>query len=116
MSELNGVWATDVLGIEGWERTGITFLQDGHVHGGSADFYHFGNYSVDDRKVKISLNLKSHSGRKQVYGKKRKEFAIKMKGKRNGDVIEGKASLLDPGSYDIAYIFRLIRLCAFRED
>ena len=66
MSELNGVWATDVLGIEGWERTGITFLQDGQVHGGSADFYHFGHYTVDGQKVKITLHLKSHSGRKQV--------------------------------------------------
>lgn len=110
MTELNGVWATDVLGIEGWERTGITFLEKGSVHGGSADFYHHGTYSVEGETVKMTLHMKLHGKQKNVYGKKRKKFSIKMKGKLKGDEIEGKASLMDPGSYDIAYNFRLSRL------
>ena len=110
MTELNGVWATDVLGIDGWERTGITFLQDGRAHGGSADFYHYGTYSLDGNKVKMTLHLKSHSKKKQVYGRKMKDFTIKMKGARDGDEIEGRATLKDPGDYDIAYNFRLVRL------
>ena len=110
MAELNGVWATDILGIAGWERTGITFLEDGSVHGGSADFYHHGSYSIEGEKVKMTLHLKSHGKHISVYGKKRKKFTVKMKGKRDGDVVEGKANLVDPGSYDVAYNFRLTRL------
>ena len=110
MTGLNGVWATDVLGIDGWERTGITFLKDGNAHGGSADFFHHGSYSVEGQKVKMTLHLQAHGKIKQVYGKKRKNFTSKVKGTWKNEKIEGKARLLDSGSYDIAYNFRLTRL------
>jgi hypothetical protein len=108
--QIDGVWATDILGYLGWERTGITFLDDGKIHGGSAEFYHHGKYLVDGENVKMTLHLTSHGNRKHAYGKKRNNFTIRMKGKWNGEKIEGKAMLVGAKSDDVEYNFRLVRL------
>ncbi len=108
--QIDGVWATEVLGYLGWERTGITFLDDGKMRGGSADIFHHGNYVVDGQKVKMTLHLASHGKRKRAYGEKRDKFTIRMKGKWDGEQIEGKAMLVGASSQDVTYKFRLVRL------
>ena len=108
--QLDGVWATEVLGYLGWERTGITFLDDGKIRGGSSEFYHYGTYVADGQKVDMTIHLRSHGKFRQVSGEKRKKFTIRMNGKSNGEVIEGKAVLVDARSDDVPYKFRLVKL------
>lgn len=108
--QIDGVWATEVLGYLGWERIGITFLDNGDVRGGSADFYHHGSYVIDGKNVKMTLHLTSHGKRKQAYGKKRNKFTIRLKGKRDGEEIKGNATFVGARSDDIPTSFRLVRL------
>jgi len=107
---LDGVWATELLGLLGWERTGITFFDDGNIRGGGADFYHYGTYVVDGQKVKMTLHFTSHGNHKKVYGENRKKFSVRIKGKRNGDKIQGKGYLVGARSDDVAHSFRLLKL------
>jgi len=108
--QLDGVWATEILGYLGWERTGISFLDDGNIRGGSADVFHHGNYVIDGQNVEMTLYLTSHGKRKQAYGEKRDKFTIRMKGKRDGEQIEGEARLVGASSQDVTYKLRLVRL------
>jgi hypothetical protein len=108
---LDGAWAIEVMGLFGWDRTGIAFLDKGNILGGSSEFFHHGNYVTEgDDKVKIKLHFKSHGETVSVFGEKRKEFSAIIKATYQGDEIKGHATLVGARSDDVRYSCRLLRI------
>ena len=110
MTQLDGIWATEILSMTGWDRAGVTFLKDGHMHGGSKDFYHLGTYVIDGQNISMTLYMTSHSDQRQLYGKMRKKLTIQVDGTWRDGEIQGRAILVDPKDSDTTYNFRLVRL------
>ncbi len=108
---LDGVWATEIMGLYGWDRTGISFFDKGNILGGGSKFFHHGNYVTEgDGKVSIKLHLKSHGETVGIFGEKRTEFSAIIKATYHGDEIKGRAALVGARSDDVTYSCRLLRI------
>ena len=108
---LDGVWATEIMGLFGWDRTGISFLDKGNILGGSAEFFHHGNYVTEhDNKVKIRLHIMNHGDKVSIYGEKRSEFSVIIKATYQEDEIKGHATLVGARSDDVRYSCRLLKI------
>ena len=104
---LNGIWATELYGIYGWESTGILVLHNGHVLGGGNNHYSVGTCEEVDGKVTISMDVKYHGQVRTLFGESRDSFSVRFRGDREGLVITG--ILERPDRDDMAITCRLSR-------
>lgn len=108
---LDGVWAAEIMGLFGWDRTGISFFDKGNILGGGAQFFHHGNYVTEgDDKVKIKLHMENHGKNVSIFGEKRTEFSVVIKATYQEDEIKGHATLVGARSDDVRYSCRLLRI------
>jgi hypothetical protein len=108
---LDGVWAVEIMGLFGWDRTGISFFDKGNILGGSSEFFHHGNYVTEgDDEIKIKLHLKNHGKNVSMFGEKRTEFSVVIKATYQKDEIKGRATLVGARSDDVRYSCRLLRI------
>ncbi len=107
---LNGVWSLEIAGIYGWERVSTVFLEDGRYLGGGATHFSQGRYTVDKKKIKISIHMIQHGLQKRmVFGKRRSNLYTEISGKRDGNTIQGKARLKNAKSDAPKYTIRMVR-------
>ena len=104
---VNGIWKVEMLGPYGWETISTTFLEDGKYKGASQDNYTVGNYEISGNRIEMSAKTMAHGNSRTMFGKKKKQMGLEIKGEIDGDKIRGQAQD-DKGSYQIT--FRATRL------
>lgn len=104
---IDGIWTSEIMGLFGWETTGILVLENGRVIGGGNLHFSVGSYEISSNEVHLSLSVEFHGKPRTMFGAADKNLSIEIKGKVNDGVIEGSAYRMDKPGQNIAY--RLMR-------
>jgi len=91
----DGIWTSEILGLFGWETTGIIVLDDGRAIDGGNHHYSTGFYQATDNEVTISLTVEYHGTPRTIFGSADKNLSVEINGKLRGDTIVGSAHRLD---------------------
>ncbi|MDZ7842886.1 MAG: hypothetical protein U5R46_19015 [Gammaproteobacteria bacterium] len=97
----DGIWTSEILGLFGWETTGIVVLDDGRAIDGGNHHYSSGCYQATGNKVKISLTVEYHGTPRTIFGSADKKLFVEINGKLRGDIIVGSAYRLDKSDQKI---------------
>ncbi len=106
---LDGIWATELYGIYGWESTGILVLDNGRALGGGNNHHSTGTYEEIDGTVHIYLDVKYHGQVRTLFGESSENFSVKLNGRHEGLMIEGV--LERTGRTDMSITCRLCKCC-----
>ena len=107
---LDGIWAVEIVGFVGWDRTSIAFLEKGIIRGSGAKYFYHGSYVADEQNVKMTIHLTSHDKKANAFGEKRKKFTVILKGVSSENEVQGHVKLKGARSDDTTYRCRLLRL------
>jgi len=91
----DGIWSTEVLGVFGWESTGILVLDQGRAIDGGNHHYSTGRYAVRDGHIRISLAVEYYGTPRTIFGAADKTLNVEINGHLAGGTIEGSAHRLD---------------------
>lgn len=100
---IDGIWTTELMGLFGWESTGVLLLEDGRAIGGGNVHYAIGSYDTSSDDVHLSLAVEFHGPPRTIFGSSDKNLTIEFKGKLRNGVIEGSAYRVDKPNQNIAY-------------
>ena len=100
---IDGVWTTELMGLFGWECTGILLLEGGRAVGGGNVHYTIGSYETSSNDVHLSLAVEFHGPPRTMFGSSDKNLTIEFKGKIRDSVIEGSAYRVDKPNQNIGY-------------
>jgi hypothetical protein len=108
--KVDGVWKVQMRGPYGKQTVATAFLKKGHYLAGSADHYSTGSYKVKDDTLKAKLHITRFGQTTPIFGSKKREIDIHVKGKiqKSGNKVIC-TSLLD-GSKEFAMDLILTRL------
>lgn len=91
----DGIWTSELLGLFGWETTGIVVIDDGRVIDGGNHHYSTGCYRVTENEITISLTVEYHGTPRTIFGSADKHLSVEINGKLRGETIVGSAHRLD---------------------
>lgn len=100
---VDGIWTGEVLGPYGWENSGVYILEDGRIIGGSARHYSAGTYSVENGEYKAEVAVHYYGPPRAIFGEKKEQFEIRVKGKVLDDVIDGEIARTDKSKSYVGY-------------
>jgi len=92
-----GEWDSTVLG-QASEGAGVFIFRGGRVFGGSARYYFFGEYVLEDDRVSLTLQLSHYSGPPSGLLGPMEEAQISLCGR-----LEGNSMSLQAGEQDAAF-------------
>jgi hypothetical protein len=90
-----GIWTSEILGLFGWETTGIVLLEDGRAIDGGNHHYSTGTYEATGQEIRISLKVEYHGTPRTIFGAADKSISVEIVGKLRGESIVGSAHRLD---------------------
>lgn len=97
---VEGIWTTEILGLFGWETTGIVILEKGRAVGGGIHHHSVGEYRTSDGQIELELAVEYHGTPRTIFGASDKNLTVKIEAEVKGDVAEGRAFRVDnPGQY-----------------
>lgn len=65
---LDGIWGIEILGLFGWETTGILVFENGRLIGGGNHHYSTGRYEQNGDEVKIDISVTYHGAPRTLFG------------------------------------------------
>jgi len=104
-----GVWTTEMLGPYGWERMGVSFLENGRSMGGGADFFGIGTYTTKDREITIKSTITQYGQKRNLFGGKFKQLAVVIKAVLEGDTLQGTVQSEKKGAEKFKVMYRARR-------
>jgi len=90
-----GIWSNEILGLFGWESTGILILEGGRAVDGGNHHFSIGTYESSDGQITISLKVEYHGTPRTMFGSADRNLSVRINGKLSADTIEGQAYRLD---------------------
>ena len=100
---IDGIWTGEVYGPFGWENRGIFVLENGRIIGGDNRQFTTGSYRVSDDKIEAEFRIHYYGPPRTVFGEKKEEFSVHMKGTVHEDSIEGTVSRRGKANLDLQY-------------
>jgi hypothetical protein len=91
----DGIWTSEILGLFGWETTGILVLEEGRAIDGGNHHFSTGSYEATDNGIRISLAVEYHGTPRTIFGSADKNLSVEIQGKLRGDTIVGEACRQD---------------------
>lgn len=91
----DGIWTSEILGLFGWETTGILVLENGRAIDGGNHHYSTGKYEQIGNEIQIHLNVEYHGTPRTIFGSADKTLSVEIHGKLRGDTILGAAHRQD---------------------
>lgn len=91
----DGIWTSEILGLFGWETTGILILERGRAIDGGNHHYSTGSYEVSESAITISLNVEYHGTPRTIFGAADRNLSVEIHGKLRGNTILGAAHRSD---------------------
>ena len=104
---LDGVWTGEIYGPYGWESSGVYVLDHGLVLGGNSRHYATGKYDLSGNNYNARINVHYYGPPRAIFGEKREEFQIEVK----GEVDEGTivAEVVRPDRPEFVVDYRMTR-------
>jgi len=99
---VNGIWTAEIMGLFGWETTGIMVLEDGRAIDGGNHHYSIGEYSISDDKVDIVLKVRYHGTPRTIFGSSDKQLTVEVQCRLSGGMLEGHAHRTDKPDQRVA--------------
>jgi len=100
---IEGIWTTEIMGLFGWETTGVVMLEKGRAMDGGNNHYSVGTYESSGNKIHISLCVEYHGTPRTLFGASDKIMKVELEGTIRDGVIEGNAHRVDKPKQKIAY-------------
>ena len=100
---IEGIWTTEIMGLFGWETTGVLVLEKGRAIDGGNHHYSVGSYEASGDEIHISLSVNYHGTPRTIFGASDKNLKVELDGTIQEDVIEGNAYRIDGPKQKIAY-------------
>ena len=102
MAAIDGIWTSEIMGLFGWETTGVVILDGGRAIDGGNHHYSTGSYEVSENGIKIFLAVEYHGTPRTIFGSADKTLSVEIQGKLRGETIVGEAFRLDKPDQKIA--------------
>ena len=100
---VDGIWTTELMGLFGWEPTGVLLLENGRAIGGGNVHYSVGSYDTSSGDLHLSVDVEFHGPPRTIFGAADRNLTVEFKGKIQDGVIEGSAYRADKPDQSIAY-------------
>lgn len=104
---LDGLWTSEIYGLNGWENTGVVILRDGHAMGGGRHHYSIGTYNSTGEDFSMSLAITYHGTPRTLFGSSDRNLSINVEGQVGRDEILG--SVFREGSPNQSLACRLTK-------
>ena len=92
---LDGIWGIEILGLFGWETTGILVFENGRIIGGGNHHYSTGRYEMDGERIKLETRVTYHGSPRTLFGSADKILTIVADLQRVDGCLEGDAHRVD---------------------
>ena len=92
---VEGIWTSELMGLFGWETTGILVLEKGRAIDGGNHHYSVGSYETSGNQIHISLSVEYHSTPRTIFGASDKNLQVEVEGTIENGIIIGKAHRAD---------------------
>ena len=92
---LEGIWTSELMGLFGWEPTGIMVLDDGRAIDGGHHHYSVGSYETSGDRIHISLSVEYFSTPRTIFGASDRNLQVEVDGTIHNGIINGKAYRAD---------------------
>ena len=99
---IEGIWTTEIMGLFGWETTGVLVLEKGRAIDGGNHHYSVGSYESSGDEIHISLSVEYHGTPRTMFGASDKMLQVELNGTVQEGVIEGSAYRVDKPNQKIA--------------
>ncbi|MDH3692120.1 MAG: hypothetical protein OEU36_22005 [Gammaproteobacteria bacterium] len=104
---VEGIWTSEVMGLFGWETTGILVLENGRAIDGGNHHYSVGSYTTSGDNMNIELAVEYHGTPRTIFGSSDKNLTVEIEGKIQGSTVEGNARRIDkPDQYVLCRLTR----------
>jgi hypothetical protein len=102
-TSLDGIWTGEIFGPYGWEGSGTYMLENGRIVGGNDRHYSTGKFEISDDSYKAQVVVHYYGPPRAIFGEKREQFKIEVKGKVIGDVIDSEVFRPDKPEFSVRY-------------
>jgi hypothetical protein len=92
---VEGIWTSEILGLFGWETTGILICENGRAIDGGNHHYSVGSYETSGDQIHIALSVEYHSTPRTIFGASDKTLKVEINGTVENDIIMGTAYRAD---------------------
>ena len=92
---LDGIWGIEILGLFGWETTGILILENGRIIGGGNHHYSIGTYQLEGDDLKLSVSVTYHGAPRTLFGSTDRVLSIEATLKADEHSMQGLAYRVD---------------------
>ncbi len=93
---VEGIWTSEILGLFGWETTGIVICENGRAIDGGNHHYSVGSYETSGDQIHIALSVEYHSTPRTISGASDKTLKVEINGTVENDIIDGQGSSCGP--------------------
>ncbi|MEM6481168.1 MAG: GrlR family regulatory protein [Pseudomonadota bacterium] len=100
---MDGIWTGEVLGLYGWENSGVYVLEDGRIIGGSSRHYSTGTYTVNDGQYEADVSVHYYGPPRAIFGETKEQFSIRVKGTVSEGVLDAEISRSDKPKLIVEY-------------
>jgi hypothetical protein len=104
---IEGLWTSEMYGLQGWEDVGVIVLNSGHALGGGRHHSSVGDYTFSGGEFSMSLAITYHGQVRTLFGSSDKSLSIQVEGRMQGDKILG--TVHRAGSPSLSLSFRLTK-------
>lgn len=102
---VDGIWTSELMGLFGWETTGILVLEHGRAIDGGNHHYSVGTYTVQDHQITIRLQVEYHGTPRTIFGASDKSLEVEVRCTVKDAQMEGYACRLDKPEQRVACRF-----------
>ena len=92
---LDGIWGIEILGLFGWETTGILVLENGRIIGGGNHHYSIGEYRQEGDDLNLSVSVTYHGAPRTLFGATDRVLNIVATLKADEQSMQGLAHRVD---------------------
>ena len=104
---IEGLWTTEIYGLNGWENAGVVVLRDGNVLGGGRHHYTTGTYNTNGDDFSMTIVITYHGTPRTLFGSSDKQMSLNVDGQVGRDEIMG--SVFRSGSPNLSLAVRLTK-------
>ncbi|MDJ0945676.1 MAG: hypothetical protein QNJ30_19585 [Kiloniellales bacterium] len=98
---IEGIWTGEIYGPYGWEQIGVYVIEQGLMLGGNNRHYSVGRYSLSGKAFEAEILNYYYGPPRTIFGEKRERFEIKLTGRLEAEVIDGKIVRADRPRFDV---------------
>ena len=102
-TSVDGIWTGEIFGPYGWESSATYVLEGGRIIGGNDRHYSTGKFKISDDNYNAHVVVHYFGPPRAIFGDKREQFEIEVKGKVREDIIDAEVVRPDRPEFGVKY-------------